>query len=65
MKIAAELNNIKVFNMVVLGALLKVCPVVSIDGLNKALYKTLPQRHHDMIPLNMKAVEAGMNSVEE
>ena len=65
MKIAAELNNIKGFNMVVLGALLKVCPVVSIDGLNKALYKTLPQRHHDMIPLNMKAVEAGMNSVEE
>ena len=56
---AAELKNSKVFNMIVLGGLLKVCPIVSTDGLNKALYKTLPERHHGLIPLNMEAVEAG------
>lgn len=62
---AAELKNSKVFNMIVLGGLLKVCPIVSIDGLNKALYKTLPERHHGLIPLNMEAVEAGGQIIEK
>ena len=62
---AAEMKNAKVFNMIVLGGLLKVCKIVSTDGLNKALYKTLPERHHKLIPLNMQAVEEGMNLIEE
>lgn len=62
---AAEMKNAKVFNMIVLGALLKVCPIVSTDGLQKALYKTLPERHHGLIPLNMQAVEEGMRLVNE
>lgn len=62
---AAELKNSKVFNMIVLGGLLKVCPIVSTDGLNKALYKTLPERHHVLIPLNMEAVEAGGQIIEK
>lgn len=62
---AAEMKNIKVFNMIVLGGLLKVCPIVSTEGLNKALYKSLPERHHKLIPLNMQAVEEGMNIIRE
>ena len=62
---AAEMKNAKVFNMIVLGGLLKVCKIVSTDGLNKGLYKTLPERHHKLIPLNMQAVEEGMNIIEE
>ena len=62
---AAEMKNSKVFNMIVLGGLLKVCPVVSTDGLNKALYKSLPERYHNLIPLNMKAVEEGMKIIEK
>lgn len=62
---AAELKNAKVFNMIVLGGLLKVCPIVSTDGLQKALYKTLPERHHHLIPLNMTAVEEGMKIIEQ
>ena len=56
---AAEMKNAKVFNMIVLGGLLKVAPVVSTKGVEKALKKTLPERHHDMIPLNMQAIEEG------
>ena len=59
------MKNSKVFNMIVLGGLLKVCPVVSTGGLNKALYKSLPERHHGLIPLNMKAVEEGMKIIEK
>ena len=62
---AAEMKNAKVFNMIVLGGLLKVCPVVSTDGLKKALFKSLPERHHNLIPLNMEAVEEGMKIITQ
>ena len=62
---AAEMKNSKVFNMIVLGGLLKVCPVVSTEGLNKALFKSLPERHHKLIPLNMEAVSEGMKIIEK
>lgn len=65
MDAATEMKNAKAFNMIVLGGLLKVCPVVSTDGLNKALYKSLPERHHGLIPLNMQAVEEGMKIIEK
>ena len=53
---AAELKNTKVFNMIVLGGMLSVAPVVSEKGVKKALFKTLPERHHKLIPLNMDAI---------
>ena len=62
---AADMKNAKVFNMIVLGGLLKVCPVVSTEGLHSALFKSLPERHHGLIPLNMQAVEEGMKIVEK
>ena len=62
---AAEMKNSKVFNMIVLGGLLKVCPIISMEGLNKALFKTLPERHHHLIPLNMEAVEIGGSIIKE
>jgi len=62
---AAEMKNGKVFNMIVLGGLLKVASVVSTDGVEKALRKTLPERHHDMIALNMQAIEEGGKIIEQ
>ena len=61
---AAEMKNSKIFNMIVLGGRLSVCPVVTNEGLEKALYKTLPERHHGLIPLNMEAVKAGGEIME-
>ena len=62
---AAELKNAKVFNMIVLGGLLKVCSVVSDNGVEKALYKTLPESHHALIPLNMKAIQEGKTIIKQ
>lgn len=62
---AAEMKNAKIFNMIMLGGLLKVCPVVSSNGVEKGLYKTLPERHHAMIPLNMQAFEEGRKLAED
>lgn len=61
---AAELKNGKIFNMIVLGGLLRVCPIISSEGVEKALYKTLPERHHALIPLNMTALEEGGKIIE-
>ena len=62
---AAEMKNGKVFNMIVLGGLLKVAPVVSDKGVEKALKKTLPERHHALIPLNMEALKEGAKIIEQ
>ena len=61
---AAEMKNSKVFNMIVLGGLLEVCPVISHDGVEKALYKTIPERHHGLIPLNMQALKEGAGIIQ-
>jgi 2-oxoglutarate ferredoxin oxidoreductase subunit gamma len=50
--------------MIVLGGLLEVSPVVSDKGVEKALFKTLPERHHHLIPLNMEAIKAGREIIE-
>jgi 2-oxoglutarate ferredoxin oxidoreductase subunit gamma len=34
-------------------------------GVEKALFKTLPERHHSLIPLNMEALEVGGKIIEE
>jgi len=53
------------FNMVVLGAYIKVNPVVDFDNVIKGLRKSLPERHHHLIPLNEKAIQRGMDIVKE
>ncbi len=60
-KATTELNNVKVMNMLLLGALIKIDPVVRPDTLLRTLQETLPERHHHLIPLNKQAIEMGMN----
>ncbi|CDN30119.1 2-oxoglutarate oxidoreductase, gamma subunit [Mucinivorans hirudinis] len=60
---AAEMGNVKVFNMIVLGAYLKIKPVVTIDNVIEALRKSLPERAHKLIPDNERAIVRGMELV--
>ena len=62
---ANERKMAKTFNMIVLGGLLKLCPVVSIDSVIKALKKTLPERHHHLIPMNEEAIRIGMDIIRK
>lgn len=63
MEATMELGSGKAFNMVVLGAMLGLMPVVKKETIGKTLKKILPERHHHMIPLNEKAIEKGMSLV--
>jgi 2-oxoglutarate ferredoxin oxidoreductase subunit gamma len=56
---AAKIGMNKVFNMMVLGGYLKLKPIVGSEYIRKGLEKSLPKRHHGMIPENEKAVEIG------
>lgn len=60
---AARMQNGKVFNMILLGGLLKACPVVTIDNVVQSLRKTLPPRHHSLIPQNEEAIRRGMEII--
>ncbi len=62
-KLAAEMGNTKIFNMVVLGAYLKIKPIVKLDNVIKGLKKSLPERYHKLIPLNEDAITMGMKNI--
>lgn len=59
----SELKNVKVMNMLILGALVKLNNIVRRESLLVALKETLPERHHKLIPLNEKAIDLGMSRV--
>jgi 2-oxoglutarate ferredoxin oxidoreductase subunit gamma len=62
---AAANNAAKMMNMVILGGVLKVRPIVEIGNVLKGLKKTLPERHHHLIPMNEKALEAGARLIRK
>jgi 2-oxoglutarate ferredoxin oxidoreductase subunit gamma len=63
MDVSVEMDNSKAFNMIILGAYLKVKPVVELDAVLKGLKKSLPTRHHKLIPMNEEALKKGMEKV--
>ena len=65
MEASFDLQNSKAYNMIVLGALLKVCPVVTLESVLKGLKKSLPERHHHLIPMNEAAIQKGMSLIED
>jgi 2-oxoglutarate ferredoxin oxidoreductase subunit gamma len=56
---ATKAGLTKVFNMVVLGGFLKMKPIIAPEFIHKGLEKSLPKRHHGMIPANEDAIEKG------
>ena len=57
------IKNTQVMNMLALGSLLKVNPIVKPETLLMALKDTLPPRHHGLIPVNEEAIKLGMSLV--
>ncbi|MHC1778619.1 MAG: 2-oxoacid:acceptor oxidoreductase family protein [Bacteroidales bacterium] len=63
--LSAEIGNSKAYNMVVLGAYLKKKPIVEMANVVKGLKKSIPERHHSLIPMNEKAIHVGMERLVE
>lgn len=58
-QIADELGTSRVANMVLLGAFIEKTGIIEIDSVQVSLEKVLSERHHHLIPTNMKALERG------
>lgn len=56
---ALKLKNAKIMNMIMLGVYLEVKPVVKIESVLKALKSVLPEKYHNLLPLNKEALELG------
>jgi 2-oxoglutarate ferredoxin oxidoreductase subunit gamma len=62
-KLAVEMGNNKIFNMVILGGFLKIKPIVKIENVIAGLKKALSERYHHLIPLNKEGITLGMDQV--
>ncbi|MDR1722647.1 MAG: 2-oxoacid:acceptor oxidoreductase family protein [Tannerella sp.] len=65
MDTATALNMSKSFNMLVLGGLLKIVPMVSLESVMKGLKKTLPERHYNLLPANEEAIRKGIEIIRK
>ena len=60
---AARMESTKAFNMIVLGAFLKIKPVVALESVYKGLEKSIPKRYSHLMDMNKKAIEEGQKIV--
>jgi 2-oxoglutarate ferredoxin oxidoreductase subunit gamma len=62
---ASRMKSNKTFNMIVLGAYLKIKPIVDLEHVKVGLKKSFPERHHHLLPLNEAAILKGMEMVQQ
>ncbi|MBN1183003.1 MAG: 2-oxoacid:acceptor oxidoreductase family protein [Bacteroidales bacterium] len=62
---ATKMGDLRIFNMIVLGGYIKIKPIVNLDNVISGLKKSLPERHHHLLPLNEEAIKRGMEIVEK
>jgi 2-oxoglutarate ferredoxin oxidoreductase subunit gamma len=63
-EIAEEIGDRRLVNLVLLGALLQRLRIFSIDQLGESLNKHIPDRHRDMLQLNITALNRGYKVAE-
>lgn len=56
---ADELGSIKIANLVLLGAILAVRPVMALDAMKRALEHHIPSHRRDLLALNYAALDKG------
>lgn len=59
-KMANEMGNTTFANIILLGKLIAKTGIVSKESFEEALKKVLPEKHHHLIPEEIKALEMGM-----
>ena len=58
-EIAEEIGDRRLTNMVAVGALMALLPVLSLEAVAKALEDHLPARHRKLLPANHEALKRG------
>ena len=63
--IAESLGNSRVANMVMLGAIIEATNAISLDSAMDSLKDVFGEKKASLLPLNRKAMEAGMEAVRK
>lgn len=63
MEATFDMPSAKTYNIILLGALLGICPILPPESVVRALAKVIPPRHHDMLEVNKQALECGLKLV--
>ena len=58
-QIADEVGDLRLANVVMLGAVLTAHPTIPLAALERALEKHIPAHRQDLLPLNLKALARG------
>lgn len=58
-KLAENVGNIRMTNILALGLAAKVCQFVSMDSLTEALDRVIPAHRKNLLPLNLEALKIG------
>lgn len=58
-EMAIEAGDLRLGNMITLGAYAQRTGAVSLDSLKEALREVLPERNHGYIPMNIRAIDSG------
>lgn len=61
---AAKINATKVANMFLLGAFMKINPILKMDYVMEGIKRSVSERNWKYLPLNEKALKAGMELVK-
>lgn len=62
---ATRMASAKTFNMIVLGAYLKVKSIIKLENVVAGLKMSLPPRHHHLIAENQEAIKRGMTIIKK
>ncbi len=63
-RIASELGNLQVANMVAVGALAGALGIISPGSLSKGLARVIPGHRRHLIPINEEAIKKGMEAIQ-
>ena len=58
-EIAEQIGNMRLANMVAMGAMIATRPILSQEEIKKALEDHLPKRHKKLLPANFEALRRG------
>ncbi|MDZ7843791.1 MAG: 2-oxoacid:acceptor oxidoreductase family protein [Anaerolineales bacterium] len=64
-EIAETIGMSRLGNMVMIGAMIKIRPLFSLEMTQESLKSHIPERHQKTLPLNFEALEKGYKFAEE
>jgi 2-oxoglutarate ferredoxin oxidoreductase subunit gamma len=64
-EIAEELGMARLVNMIMMGAMLAMKPILALDAVKEALEEHIPERHKKTLPINYEAMDRGFEFAKQ